>query len=107
MMRAELLAAGVAESAIEIVPLEEEAVQHALVTAHPDDLVVLFADALTRTWKQVVHFTPERGSAGNQPAAEEAPSPAVLPDVPQPELDGESTWVRDERGVILAPEVSD
>ena len=67
LMRQSLIEAGVSEEAIEIVQLEEEAVHHALDMARRDDLVVLFADALTRTWKQVVHF--ESGSLESSPAA--------------------------------------
>ena len=78
---------------------------HALDMARRDDLVVLFADALTRTWKQVVHF--ESGSLESSPAAT-APSVVEMPEVEMPELGNDhEAWVRDDRGVILAPEESD
>ncbi len=105
MMRAEFLAAGVPESAIEIVEDEEAAVDHALASAQPDDLVVLFADALTRTWKQVIHFKPDAKADAVARPEERAPTP--LPEVETVQLDIETSWVRDERGVILAPEESD
>ncbi len=106
MMRAELIAAGVPETAIEIVPSEQAAVNHALLVAQTDDLVVLFADALTRTWKQVIHFKPD-GVSDVLPGRKHEPVTAPLPAAEEVDLDAETSWVRDERGVILAPEESD
>jgi len=107
MLRDELMASGVPADAIQVVPQEEEAVQAALSMASPDDLVLLFADALARTWKQVTSFIPD-GSAVPTASAERSETPEVeLPKLEEVELDGKGTWVRDERGVVLAPEESD
>ncbi len=38
------------------IPDEQIAVQTALSMAEPGDLVVMFADEITRTWKQVIYF---------------------------------------------------
>jgi cyanophycin synthetase len=64
--------------------------------------VLLFADGLTRTWKQVIQFVPESGA----PARVEAnAAPAVeLPPMPAMNLDDGPSLVRDERGVRLARE---
>jgi cyanophycin synthetase len=53
---------GVAERSIEIIPDEQEAVAAALRMGRAGDLLLVFADALTRSWKQVVKFKPEEGA---------------------------------------------
>jgi cyanophycin synthetase len=67
MLRAALLEAGVADGAIEMVPDEREANAHALGLAAPGDLVLIFGDALTRTWKQIVGWS--GGAAPTRPVA--------------------------------------
>ena len=46
-------------SAISIIPDEQEAIDAALRWASPGDLLLVFADALTRSWKQIIKFQPE------------------------------------------------
>ena len=58
LIRDTLIAAGIPESRIALIPEEQEAIDAALRMARPGDLVLLFADALARSWKQVVHFRP-------------------------------------------------
>jgi cyanophycin synthetase len=69
---AALRAAGVPESAISIIPDEQEAIDAALKMGEPGDLLLIFADALTRSWKQVTKFRP----AGSAPAAAAAAATA-------------------------------
>jgi cyanophycin synthetase len=59
MLAKVLRAKGVADSQIEVIPDEQQAIDHALRIAKPDDLLLIFADALTRSWKQVIKFKPE------------------------------------------------
>jgi cyanophycin synthetase len=102
LLREGLLAGGVAEKQVHVIPDEAQAVDAALAMARPGDLVLLFADALTRTWKQVVHFVPEAGAPAR---AEAAAAPAVaLPAMAAVNLEDEQPLVRDERGVRLARE---
>jgi cyanophycin synthetase len=106
MLRDALIDKGVPSAAIEMIPDEQEAHQHALSLAQPGDLVLLFADGLTRTWKQVINFRPDTA-----PPPPERPRAAAitLPDLPAvevPSLNGD-TLVRDERGVRLARETED
>ena len=54
-----LQASGVAEDAISIIPDEQQAIDAALRMGQPGDLVLVFADALTRSWKQIIKFQPE------------------------------------------------
>ncbi|KFN49087.1 cyanophycin synthetase [Arenimonas composti] len=103
---AALQAKGVPESAITIIPDEQEAIDAALRMGRPGDLVLIFADALTRSWKQVIRFRPEGA------AAPVAPKPAPAPVVEQgpreePALSDYEGLVRDERGVHLSREEAD
>ncbi len=59
---------GIHEKDVIILPNEPDAVQCALGLAKPDDLVVIFADDIARTWKQVIYFGKDRPQPG---AAEE------------------------------------
>ena len=106
MLRDALLEKGVPASAIEVIPDEQAAHQRALALAEPGDLVLLFADALTRTWKQVINFKPD----GTPPKPVERVRAVIrVPDLPAvevPSLNGDAL-VRDERGVRLARETED
>lgn len=66
-MRAALIAEGVAPDAITIVEEENKALDTALAQARPDDLVLFFCEAITRGWKQIVHFTPKFTRLGPSP----------------------------------------
>jgi cyanophycin synthetase len=99
-----LQAAGVAGDAISVIPDEQQAVDAALRMAAPGDLVLVFADALTRTWKQIIRFKPEG----------EMPNPSPRTEIPQLEttLDEQLVAamegvVRDERGLHFEREESD
>ena len=99
-----LRAKGVQEKQISIVPEEQEAVDTALRQASAGDLLLIFGDKITRTWKQIIHF---RSDGATRPVTAEhaiprAPEPAQAPDI------GDlSSLVRDERGVRLARESDD
>ncbi len=67
---------GVAESAITLIPDEQEAIEHALKMGRQGDLLLIFADALTRSWKQVTKFRAEPQEA---PAPVTPPPPAARP----------------------------
>ncbi|MEN9935941.1 MAG: hypothetical protein RLZZ387_2520 [Chloroflexota bacterium] len=64
------LAAGKRPDEIVTVLDEREAVRHALSLARTRDLVVVFADAITPVWKEVIYFGKEGGeeSAGTKSA---------------------------------------
>jgi cyanophycin synthetase len=113
-----LRAAGVAEKAITIIPDEQAAIGAALEMGQPGDLVLIFADQLTRSWKQITKFRP----AGAPPAPAVAAAPQPVPPTLLTEVPGEGgaraseaalaalnveRLIRDERGVRLAPEAED
>lgn len=98
-----LVDADVDPAAIEMIPDEVESVDRALRMAAPGDLVLIFGDAISRTWDQITHFTPE---VAETPSRE----PATAPSLDIPEVPSLGTWdslVRDERGVRVAREEDD
>jgi cyanophycin synthetase len=99
-----LLAGGVAEEAIECISDEQAAVDAALHRAKPGDLVVLFADALRRTWDQILDFKPDATVLSPESSA---PMVATLPDLPDLDIGEGQELIRDERGVRLAREIDD
>jgi cyanophycin synthetase len=98
-----LKAQGVDEANISIIPDEQEAIDAALRMGQPGDLVLIFADALTRSWKQVIKFRAE-GSAPLLKAEATLPATVMGADEAVSEIEG---LVRDERGVRLGREEDD
>ena len=97
---------GVPEQAIHVISSEVEAVDAALRLAEQDDLLLIFADQLQRTWKQITHFrvdTPLPSSGADEVEAERV----ELPELGQDDVDIEGRLMRDERGVYLAPQLDD
>ncbi|MEP6991330.1 MAG: Mur ligase family protein, partial [bacterium] len=119
---------GIEADRIAIVVDEQQAIEAALCMARANDLLLIFADALARGWKQIVNFRPDEGQslwpeprpARAVPRAavqEEGPAddavPARTPPASHPKP---ITWssrvdelvlLRDTRGVIPAREASD
>ncbi|MBK8229463.1 MAG: cyanophycin synthetase [Candidatus Eisenbacteria bacterium] len=104
MLRATLLEAGVPDAQIEVIADEQRAIDHALQLARLNDLLLVFADAISRSWKQILHFRPEGASAPTNEAG--SPVRFELPNQPTPLGPGE-TLVRDGRGVRVARESED
>jgi cyanophycin synthetase len=115
---AALRAAGVRDDAISIIPDEQEAITAALSMGQPGDLLLIFADALTRSWKQITKFKPAGPAPVSHPPKQSTPSAdrelqrKIAEGVP---LVGEGPatafslegLIRDERGVRLAPDAED
>jgi cyanophycin synthetase len=109
MLKRRLEAQGVKPEQISLIPDEQEAIDAALRMGRPGDLLLIFADALTRSWKQVIKFRPEGAPAPRKPEAAPAPpmpEPALATgdDSALPDMEG---LVRDERGVRLGREEDD
>lgn len=116
LIRDALLAAGITESRITLIPDEQEAIDAALGMAGAGDLVLLFADALARSWKQVVHFRPvledgtlapprQTGEWALADLALATSGDGVAPSGPA--FSDDMVIVRDERGVHIARESDD
>ncbi|MEO7051892.1 MAG: cyanophycin synthetase [Rhodanobacter sp.] len=103
-----LLAAGVPSPDISIIPEEQHAIDAALKMGNAGDLLLIFGDALVRSWKQIIRFRPEGAPA---PREERQPAPvhrqaadAAFDEASFADL-GE--LVRDERGVRFSRESDD
>lgn len=97
LMRQSLLDLGVPEGAIEIVEEEQAALATALGMAQRDDLILFFCEAITRSWKQIVQFTPAFGAEpeGDRAARRLHDSGFDIP--------SGYRVIEDERGVLIAP----
>jgi cyanophycin synthetase len=109
MLAKVLRAKGVADSQIEIIPDEQLAIDHALRIAKPDDLLLIFADALTRSWKQVIKFKAEGVAAKVvKPAAPvEAKPMNAMDEAGESSALAASGAILDERGVRFQREGED
>ena len=107
IIAAALREGGIGADAISVIPDEQQAVDAALRMAVAGDLVLVFADALARSWKQIIKFKPD----GSTPA----PAPAQVQDAaPQPQQTADEAAVaamrgvvRDERGLRFERETDD
>ena len=103
LLREALIANGVSAEQVLVIPSEEAAVDAALREAEAGDLLLIFGDAITRSWKQIVQFRPE----AEQPPAERRrvprPEPVLAAVAPMLE-DQRREFVRDSRGVRIARE---
>jgi cyanophycin synthetase len=101
LLREALMANGVAADQIEVIPDEEAAVDAALKAAQPGDLLLIFADAITRSWKQVIQFRPEVPDQPSERRRSPRPEPVLVDMAPVLE---ERPRVRDSRGVRIPRE---
>lgn len=104
MLQTALLAEGMNQDQIEVIAEEERAVSAALARAEPGDLVLIFADAIKRCWKQIIYF-----DSGDNIKDRSAPvSPQARPlELGDFEMDQELELIRDARGVRIAREAGD
>ena len=105
LLKRGLIEGGVDEGAIEIIEEEEAANEAALRMARGGDLVLVLADHVARSWKQIIYFEP-----GEDVMSEARPAKAV--EIPQEflgefEIDDDVELIRDERGVRIARETDD
>jgi cyanophycin synthetase len=103
LLRDALLAAGVPAEQILVIPDEQTATDTALREAQPGDLLLIFADAITRSWKQVIQFRPEAPARLAERPRPSRPEPAASATAPLMD-DGRREFVRDVRGVWLPRE---
>ena len=103
LLKAALVDAGVKPEQITLMPSEVEGIERGLELAQPGDLLVIFADELARSWKQIIYFKKaEREAEAPTPAKVEKPAVAF-----EELLAGGDTLIRDERGVRLAKGVNE
>ncbi len=108
MQRETLLAAGVPEASIELIPDEVQAIERALSLGEAGDLVLIFGDELERSWNQITGYQ-SQGSGQPEDQGSLPASERTVEIVPGFKYEGDEELIRDERGVRLAKvvEVSD
>ncbi|MEO7064116.1 MAG: cyanophycin synthetase [Dokdonella sp.] len=107
IMARALVAAGVAKEAISEIPDEQEAIDAALRMGQPGDLLLVFADALVRSWKQIIKFRPEGAPQTPAPMPVEAPGEVAEAAFDEASFADLGSVVRDERGIHLSRESND
>jgi cyanophycin synthetase len=113
MLAKVLRAKGVADAAISIIPDEQKAIDAALHMGAQGDLLLIFADALTRSWKQVTKFRPAGAEqiAGAADAKKDAARDAESDSQRGAGLNEAALesagFVRDERGLRFVKESDD
>jgi len=93
---------GVSEDAVDVIPDEQSCVDQALRSARPGDLVLIFGDDTTRTWKQIIGF-----DSADMPVESDNATGVEVPELPNLEeyqLSAGDQLIRDEKGVRLARE---
>jgi cyanophycin synthetase len=104
MLKNALLEKGIESNRIEVIPDEQEATSRALQIAEPGDLILVLADAIKRTWKQIIYFNSEAKIDGGKT------KPAInieLPETDDFQFDSDLEIISDERGVRIAREAGD
>ncbi|NOT89701.1 MAG: cyanophycin synthetase [Lysobacter sp.] len=106
LIAATLREQGVADHQISIIPDEQDAIDAGLRMAQAGDVLLVFADTLVRSWKQIIKFKPEGVAekvavvAAANVDAEETTEPHFSPE----QWEGVS---RDERGIFISRESDD
>ena len=103
LLRDALVANGVPPDQILVIPEEQAAVEAGLREAEAGDLLLIFGDAITRSWKQVIQFRPDEAPRLAERPRVSRPEPAVAL-VTEALEDGRREFVRDSRGVRIARE---
>ena len=101
---------GVAEKAISIIPDEQQAIDTALRMGKHGDLLLIFADALARSWKQVTKFSPAGTTSAKVSSKSAAPAQTMNADEANTSSDAAleaAGFVRDERGLRFVKESDD
>jgi cyanophycin synthetase len=96
---------------ISVIPDEQDAIDAALRMGESGDLLLIFADALARSWKQITKFKPagivvKPAAAAARPGPSETKGEEKFEAAAAPQFSMEGL-IRDERGVRLAPENDD
>lgn len=122
LLRDGLIENGVDAGAIQVIPDEIEAVDAALQMGETGDLLMIFGDQISRTWKQIIYFNrPEDLAEAEAKKAEQPPAVSITetakpdplasatpvedaPELPESVLLGGMRMIRDSRGVRLAVE---
>jgi cyanophycin synthetase len=104
MLKNQLLEEGVSADQIEVIPDEQEATSKALEMAQSGDLILVLADSIKRTWKQIIYFN---SGAKVDASVKKVETSISLPGVDEFEFGDDLEIISDERGVRIAREEGD
>jgi cyanophycin synthetase len=104
MLKNRLLEEGIEADRIEVIPDEQEATTRALEVAEPGDLILVLADAIKRTWKQIIYFN---SGAHVEDAPKRSSVNIELPETDDFNFHDDLEIISDERGVRIAREAGD
>ena len=107
LLRDALLEHGTPADSITVIPDEQVAVDTALREAQPGDLLLIFADAITRSWKQLIQFRPDAPARTLERPRVSRPETAMVAQEAMVVEDRRREFVRDVRGVRLPRETDD
>jgi cyanophycin synthetase len=109
----ELLESGFPRAELQVIHDEQDATLAGLRAGRPGDLLLIFADKVARSWKQIIYFKPEWEERAAARAGEPAPVEGAADagaDRPaaarEPSLEGLAV-IQDERGVRIAKDLDD
>ena len=97
LLKESLCSHGITEEKIHVIPSEVDAVDTALKICEPGDLLLIFADKITRSWKQIIYHH----SISKQVASTPTKKPILSEDM---FVDQEMPFLQDERGVFVPNE---
>ncbi len=104
MLKNQLLEDGVSSDRIDVVPDEQESTSKALRIAEQGDLVLILADNIKRSWKQIIYFN---SVAKGDDVTKKTTAAIELLHNDQFSLDDDVEIVSDERGVRIAKDAGD
>ena len=104
ILRDQLLEEGVSADRIQVITDEQRATTHALEMAQPGDLLLVLADNVKRTWKQIIYFNTDGSAEQTSKSSKESVSSALADEF---ELDDSLQIISDERGVRIARDEGD
>jgi cyanophycin synthetase len=99
MLKNKLLEDGVSAEQIEVIPDEQEATLRALEIAEPGDLVLVLADNVKRSWKQIIYFN---SGAHAEVSGKKTMAAMELPETEDFQFGTDVEIISDERGVRIA-----
>ncbi len=101
MLEAQLLASGIDADKIQIVADEVEAIDTSLRAANEGDLLLIFGDAITRCWKQIIHFN-KKNQRSSKSESQSNDNSNVILDEDEKAFLASVDLIKDDKGVRLA-----
>jgi cyanophycin synthetase len=104
MLKNQLLEEGISADQIEVIADEQEATSKALEMAQSGDLILVLADSIKRTWKQIIYFN---SGAKVDASVKKVETSIALPGLDDFKFGDDLEIISDERGVRIAREEGD